>query len=483
MPASRRLFRLGRAAVAASAVLLVTLMGAAAAAAPPASPGAELGEVAQAAGAVRFPQGFLWGAATAAHQVEGGLENDWKAFEATPGNVKQGDTSAVGVGHYQRFDEDFALAQDMGHNAHRLSLEWSRLEPTRGRWDWAAVQHYHAVFGAMRRRGLRPLVTLHHFTNPAWLATRGGWDDERAIADFARFAAFAGREFGAEVDSWLTINEPNVYSYMAYHAGQWPPKVQDPQAALRVQANLVRGHAAAYHALHRHDRGDGDGDGQAAAVGIAQHIALYDPYWEASPLDRAQAGFSDDVFNRAFLRAVTSGELRFWYPGVRGVWGRHAPARASVDFIGVNYYTRWRCATFGPAFRLPTPGAPTNALGWEIYPTGLRRALGLANEYATLPDGRRVPLLVTENGIDDRDGRARAAYLVAHVREVAQAIQDGLDVRGYLHWTLMDNFEWSEGYAPRFGLYRVDRRPGAGLARIPTPAVETFRKIARANAI
>ncbi len=483
MPATRRLFRLGRAALATAAGALVTLACAAAAAAPPASPGADVRPAMRAAGTVAFPAGFLWGAATAAHQVEGGLDNDWKAFEAQPGNVKQGDTSAVGVGHYDRFDEDLALAQDMGHNAHRLSLEWSRLEPTRGRWDWAAVAHYHAVFQAMRRRGLRPLVTLHHFTNPAWLAARGGWDDARAIADFGRFAAFVGREYGAEVDTWITINEPNVYGYMAYHAGAWPPKVRDPQASLRVQANLARGHAEAYHALHAHDRRDADGDGTAAAVGVAQHIALYDPYWDASPLDRAQAGFSDDVFNRSFLRAVTTGELRFWYPGVRGVWGNHPAARSSVDFLGVNYYTRWRCATFGPAFRLATPGSPTNALGWEIYPAGIRRALGLANEYAALPDGRRVPLMVTENGIDDRDGQARSAYLVAHVQEVARAIADGLDVRGYMHWTLMDNFEWSEGYAPRFGLYGVDRRPGAGLARIPTPAVATYRKIARANAL
>ena len=483
MAASHRLFRLGRIALAGSAALLVTAVGAVAAAAPPASPGAQVRPAAATASAVTFPRGFLWGAATAAHQVEGGLDNDWKAFEAAPGNVKRGDTSAVGVDHYGRYEEDFALAKGMGHNAHRLSLEWSRLEPARGRWDWQAVDHYHKVFQALRARGLTPLVTLHHFTNPAWLAARGGWDDPRAIADFARFAAFVGREFGADVDRWITVNEPNVYGYMAYQAGLWPPKVRDAEAALRVQANLAKGHAAAYHALHRHDRGDLDGDGRSALVGVAQHVSLYDPYWEASPLDRAQAGFNDDVFNRAFLRAVTTGELRFWYPGVRGVWGHHAPARASVDFIGVNYYTRWRCATFGPAFRLATPGAPTNALGWEIYPTGIRRALGLANDYAALPDGRRVPLLVTENGIDDRDGATRSAYLVAHVREVAQAIADGLDVRGYMHWTLMDNFEWSEGYAPRFGLYAIDRRPGAGLARIATPAVETYRKIAQANGL
>ena len=262
---------------------------------------------------------------------------------------------------------------------------------------------------------------------------------------------------------------------MAYMIGQWPPQQRNPEAALRVQANLARAHARAYRAIHKHD--------PVAEVGFAQHIALYDPYWEASPLDRAQAGFNDDVFNRAFIRAVTTGEHKFWFPGVRGAHGHDDLAVGATDFIGLNYYTRWRCATFGPAFRMPTPGAPVNAMGWEIYPQGLRRALGLANEYATLPGGRKVPLMVTENGIDDRDGTKRANYLVDHVRAVADAIADGVDVRGYMHWTLMDNFEWSEGYSPRFGLYAVDRTPGKGLARIPTPAVDAYRKIARTNAL
>lgn len=436
-----------------------------------------------AAAGVTFPAGFWWGAATAAHQVEGGLKNDWVPFEATPGAIAHGDTSDVAVDHYRRFDADFALAAQMGHNAHRLSIEWARLEPARGKWDEDAIAHYHAVFASLRRHGLKPMVTLHHFTNPQWVADQGGWLAPRTVEDFARFAAFAGREFGRDVDVWVTINEPNVYAFQTHDAGVWPPRRQERAEALRVMAAMARGHAHAYLALHRNDRVDVDGDGRAAMVGVAQHIALFDPYSPWNPIDHAKAHYNDQVFNRAFLHAATTGDLRFEVPGAEGVRAREPLAESAVDFIGVNYYTRWRTTSFGPADRVATPGAPVSALGWEIYPAGIYRALKLANDYTHLPDGRRVPLVVTENGLDDRTGAGRSAYLVTHLAEVARAIRDGMDVRGYMHWTLMDNFEWSEGYAPRFGLYRVDRTPTGDLARIPTETVPVFRAIAAANGL
>jgi beta-glucosidase len=248
-----------------------------------------------------------------------------------------------------------------------------------------------------------------------------------------------------------------------------------------VIAQLVKGHAAAYRALHRTDRVDADGDGRAAMVGVAQHVAIFDAFAFWSPIDHGAAIVNDRIFNRAFLAGATTGELRMEVPGLRGVRGFEPAAVSAMDFIGVNYYTRWR--TQGMNDRVLTPGAPTTAIGWEIYPEGLYRALRLANDYTRLPDGRRVPLVVTENGIDDRDGTRRSAYLVRHLQQVARAIADGMDVRGYLHWTLMDNFEWAEGYAPKFGLYRVDRRPGADLRRIPTETVPVFKAITAANGL
>ena len=435
--------------------------------------------------AVRFPAGFLWGAATAAHQVEGnGLDNDWiRAERERPTYVKTGDSAAVGVDHWRRFDADFALAQAMGHNAHRLSIEWSRIEPEKGKKDWEAIDHYHKVFRALRKRGLEPMVTLHHFTSPPWLAARGGWLDKRAIVDFAEFAAFCGREFGREVDMWCTVNEPNVLAFNAYDDGAWPPFRKDREAALQVMAHLAQGHAAAYHALHAADHADADRDGRPACVGFAHHVALFDPVSPLDPLDALTAGFNEKVFDRAPILAMTTGKLQFTIPGAKGVTGFDPRGASAADFIGLNYYTRWMIDAGKDPERFARPGAPLTGMGWEDYPEGLYRALKLCDEYAKLPDGRRVPIIITENGVDDRGQKGRAAYLVRHLQQAARAIRDGVDVRGYIHWTLMDNFEWIDGYAPKFGLYRVDRSPKGGLARIPTDGVHVFREITAANGL
>ncbi len=434
--------------------------------------------------AVPFPKGFMWGAATAAHQVEGGLANDWIDAEADPKFTKTpGDSAAVAVDHYKRFDADFALAQAMGHDAHRLSIEWSRIEPKRGVKDWEAIDHYHQVFRSLKRRGIKPMVTLYHFTSPTWLAARGGWLDARAIADFEAFASFAGREFGQEVDWWCTVNEPNVQAFNAYEGGEWPPRHKSREEALQVMANLARGHAAAYRALHAADHQDADGDGAAALVGFAQHLTIFDPLNAWKPLDVLTAGFNEKVFDRAPLLAMTTGKLQFTIPGARGVTGFDPRGASACDWVGVNYYTRWMCDAGGKPERVAKPGAALTGMGWEDYPEGMYRALKLADEYTKLPDGRRVPIIITENGVDDRVGNQRGQHMVRHLQQVARAIKDGVDVRGYLHWTLMDNFEWIDGYAPKFGLYSIDRTPKGGLARIPTEGVHIFREITAANGL
>jgi beta-glucosidase len=308
------------------------------------------------------------------------------------------------------------------------------------------------------------------------VARQGGWLAPQTADDFARFAAFMGREFGKDVDCWITLNEPNVYAFQAYDAGNWPPSHQSREEALQVMANLFRGHARAYHALHEADHAGGP-----VEVGVANHLALFDPMSPINAIEAATAYFNDAVFNRAPLRAASTGLLQFEIPGATGVKVFDPLAESSVDFIGVNYYTRWVCVSGGPKERIPMPGSACTAMGWEDYPYGLYRALQLANGYSHLPDGRHVPILITENGIDDPDGKARASYLVRHLAEVAHAIRDGVDVRGYIHWTLMDNFEWADGYRPRFGLFHVDRQHD--LARVPTPAVAVFERIARSNAL
>ncbi len=442
---------------------------------------------------LRFPPGFLWGAGTSAHQVEGGNRfNDWWRFEQQPGAIADGTTSGAACRHWEWFDEDFGRAQHDGHNAHRLSIEWSRIEPTRGQIDAAAVAHYHDVFASLKRHGLLPIVTLHHFTNPLWIADAGGWESRATIDAFGEFVRFCAREYGGEVDWWCTVNEPEVYAFRAYSEGIWPPARQDDSAALEVMANLLEAHARAYRILHAEDRADADGDGRAAVVGFTKHLVQLegDRWW--APLDSVRANFEDRVFNGAVNRAAVHGDIDLFIPGARGV-RRHVPELAgAMDFFGLNYYTRWRVRATGPRPHVVRRTATVNDLGWEVWPEGLAHAVARAATaaravQAALPDAvganrREIPVLVTEHGFADAGDAFRPKALTDSLAALAGAIEQGSHVCGYLHWSLLDNFEWADGYRGRFGLYGVDfqdpERP-----RRRTASANVFSRIAAANAI
>jgi beta-glucosidase len=393
----------------------------------------------------RFPAGFLWGTATAAHQVEGDNRlNDWWAWEEGVGHVRHGDRSGEANDHYRRFDADFALLQALSQNAHRLSLEWSRIEPMPGEFSTEAIEHYRQVLGSLRAHGLEPIVTLHHFTNPAWFAALGGWDHPDAPAAFARYVQRVSGELGDLAQFWITINEPTVIAYQGYLKGDWPPGTRDLAAAGRVLGNLIRGHWLAFEQIKaRNGR---------SQVGLAHHIRLFDAARHWAPLDQLVAAIYNRLFNRGVLHALESGRLT-WFQR-RFIDG--SGPRQSQDFLGLNYYTRDR-VRFSPrnraelyATRVLPASAPQSDLGWEIYPDGMYRALRLFAR-------ARLPIYVTENGIADADDHLRPAYLLDHLRAVLRAIGQGAPVRGYFHWTCFDNFEWAEGYAARFGLMHRDR--------------------------
>jgi len=424
----------------------------------------------------RFPDGFLWGAATSAHQVEGGnVANDWWRFEAEPGTIKGGARSGPACRHWERFDSDFALAQADGHNAHRLSIEWSRIEPERGNVNPVAVAHYHEVFASLKRHGLLPIVTLHHFTNPLWIADHGGWESRDTIDAFSDFVRFCAREYGGEVDWWCTVNEPEVYAFRSYSEGLWPPRRRDDGAALAVIANLLEAHGRAYHILHAEDRADADGDGKSAVVGFAKHMPQLVPARRWFPLDALRARIEDRVFNQALLDALETGEIALSIPGVRGVKRRLPELAGALDYFGLNYYTRWQVRSTGPEAHVAKPGSPMTDLGWEIHPSGLAEATLRAS-------GCGAPVLVTEHGFADARDAFRPRALVQSLMALGQAIERGARVRGYLHWSLMDNFEWSDGLEGRFGLYAVDfadpERP-----RRRTRSAELYSRIARQNGI
>jgi beta-glucosidase len=418
-----------------------------------------------------FRDDFLWGAATAAHQVEGGNQNnDWWEWEQLPGKIKNGDRSGQACEHYTRYEQDFELLHRMGHNAHRLSIEWSRIFPEPGVVDGAAVAHYRDVLETLRRLGLTPLVSLHHFTNPRWLNRRGGWAEDAAIEAFREFARLCAREYGDLVQIWTTFNEPNVYAYQSYILGYWPPETRDFSTGVRVMRHIARAHAAAYHELKLGPHGS------SAMVGIAQHMRVFAPWRAWSPLDRVAAALPDAGFNHWFLRVCTDGRARF-PPGLRE---RIPEAAGTLDYIGLNYYSRDMVA-FSPGApqnlfsrTFPRPGSEVSDYDMEIYPEGIRGLLvDLGRRY-------RRPIYITENGVADRTDDLRPRALVAHLAESARACREGVDLRGYLHWSAMDNFEWAEGYGMRFGLMEVDYETQE---RKPRPSAALYGRLIRQNGL
>lgn len=378
---------------------------------------------------------FLWGAATSAHQVEGNnVHSDWWAWErATPGLVPSGRA----VDHYHHFAEDFALARQLGHTAHRLSLEWARLEPRRGHWERSALLHYREVLQELQRQGLVSFVTLHHFTNPQWFAARGGWQRADAPELFAQYVRRAAQEFGELVDFWITINEPIVWATQAYWARRWPPPRHSVWQLVRAVRHLAAAHRLAYRALHAVR--------PQVQAGVAQHFIAYRPLDERRVADRRWAALRSYLFNHLFFRLTGP----------------------SHDFIGVNYYfaedVGWRAGK--P--RRGTWTGPVSDLRWPIYPAGLTQVLREAGRY-----GR--PLYVTENGLADAADVQRGGFIRDHVAATLAARAAGVDVRGYLHWSLLDNFEWDLGFAPRFGLVAVDYRT---MARMPRPSAYVYRAL------
>ncbi len=415
-----------------------------------------------------FPPNFLWGTATASHQVEGNnTGNDMWQWEQLPGHVLNGDRSGLACDWWGgRWREDFDRAANSGQNAHRLSVEWSRIEPRPGVWDDAALAHYREMLRGLRQRGLRPMVTLHHFTNPLWLLEQGGWQSEQVVGRFDHFTRKVVGALGDLVDLWCTINEPNVYAYSAYGEGAWPPGRRDVRATFRVMRNMLQAHAAAYHAIHELQ--------PSAQVGIAQHVRgmRADTAW---PLDAAAARLQSAVFNESFVLPLRDGRVRFPLGG-----GRDRRLAGTLDYPGLNYYTRDQVR-----FDLSLPGQLFGrrffAPGAEVSPTGF-----IANEpeglYAFLRWGHRLglPIYITENGVEDAADKLRPRYLIQHLHQVWRAVNFAWPVRGYFHWSLVDNFEWERGWTQRFGLWALDPETQVRTAR---PSAHLYQEICRENGL
>lgn len=416
----------------------------------------------------RFPEGFKWGTATSAYQVEGSnTASDWWEWEQRPGTIRNGDRSGVACDWWRHAERDFDLMVGLHQNAARISIEWSRLEPGQGQWDDAALHRYLEILRGLRMRGIEPLVGLNHFTLPQWVADRGGWLWDGIVPAFGAYAGRFAHAAALLADFWLTLNEPVGHLLNAYLLGRVAPGRTSLTRLVRALTTSVRAHAAAYHAIHRVQ--------PDARVSVAAYLRPADP---ANPrwINRWLARHFDYLVNWMYLDALATGRLA-------GPWGIGADvhdAAGTMDFIGVNYYTRSHVA-FDPRRPCtvfvrdePPPGATISDGGYsEVYPDGLLAVLRRVRDY-------NLPIYITENGLPDADDDLRPGFIVEHLRRVALAIEEGCPVRGYYHWSLVDNFEWAEGWSLRFGLYALDP---ATQVRTPRASAALYADICRTNGL
>ena len=385
----------------------------------------------------KFPKNFYWGAATSSHQVEGGNLNDWSEWEkknATrlakeaglfwqkwqqkkfPEMFKaENYLSGLSCDHYHLFREDFEIAKNLNHNAHRFSLEWSRLEPKKGSFNEKEIGHYRQVVEALCQKGIEPFLTVWHWTNPLWIRDLGGWENQETVDYFSDYLRKVVSSLREQVKFWIVLNEPMVFSSISYKKGSWPPQKRSFFSHYRVIKNLISAHRRAYRIIKEID--------PRLQVGIAKNNVYFEAYRERLA-NRVLKKVGDWWWNYRFLDKI----------------------KDSLDFIGINYYHHNRI-NFG--FNKNENKAVSD-LGWEIYPKGIYYLLReVFNRY-------KKPIFITENGVADKGDRLREKFIRDHLYWLSMALGKGVDVRGYFYWSLLDNFEWDKGFWPRFGLVEVD---------------------------
>lgn len=400
---------------------------------------------------LNFPENFLWGTSTSAYQVEGGIKNDWSEWEKSPTRInklkKQGQNPkdyicGQACDFYHRFSEDFQrAAKELNNNAIRFGLEWARIEPGKNTWNIEAINHYRKMLTAAKEEGLETAITIWHWTNPIWVARAGGWANKNITRWFLRYLELVINEFGALIDWWVVLNEPMIHISNGYLTGKFPPNKRNPFLAIRVYRNLVETYRAAYHKIHQHF--------PRAQVGFTQIVNYFEPAHRWCPVEQALAKIAHWFWNHKFLSAVKN----------------------EMDYIGLDYYFHDRLVWYPPFRR--NRNQLTTDMGWEIYSEGIYYVLKYLDKF-------KKPILVLENGLADERDQYRADFIRDHLRYIHKAINEGVDVRGYFYWSLLDNFEWAEGWGPKFGLYEVDRKT---FARTPRPSVKVYGEICRENGI
>ena len=420
---------------------------------------------------LRFPKDFLWGVSTAAHQVEGDNSNQWSDWELA-GRIKSGDSCGKACDWWENAERDFDIARDMGIQALRLSLEWSRIEPEEGCFDPAALHRYRQMLEALHQRGIEPIVCLHHFTHPRWFEQRGAFLRADAPQLFERFTREVVKAVGDLCRFWVTFNEPNVYAACGYVLGEFPPgRKGQLLKALRVNRVQARAHVQAYRVIHELV--------PEAKVGWAQHYVVF----EAVPgmANRWVAGLLDRLFNHTFFDLIETGGLGFPFGLLNG---RDDEVKGCCDFVGLNVYGRFHVAFdlrsartfFANVFvpeHVPQGDPGVDRPYGEAYPRAISEAVKRAA-------GLGKPIYIMENGVPDAEDQIRPWLIVNVMRELHALIAQGYDIRGYLHWTLTDNFEWNEGWKLRFGLVALDPETQQRTMR---SSARLFSEIVRGNGV
>lgn len=427
----------------------------------------------------KFPEGFKWGSATSAHQIEGDNHNDWSEWEKSESRIEslklkglnpEDFISGKACDSYNRYEEDFDIAKSLGQNIHRFSIEWSRIEPEQGKFDSDAMKHYVCLVKDLRERGIEPMVTLWHFTNPIWFAKLGGFLNQKSSQYFTRYATHVVNNLKKDVNLWITFNEgTTVYSGMAYLKGIWPPQHNNIFHAFKVRNNIIKSHINIYKEIKK-----------IYQLSPAANLFEVEPQNEVQPQKQPPSAMSHNLQNNVAVGSVENikyivGGKILKYLGIEALfnnqlnfyfWSKTLPYQ---DFLGVNYYRVHRI--MGSFSVLPKQEMMAEMIDWEIYPESLYHSLLKVKKF-------KKPIFITENGIADKTDQKRAKFIKDHLHWLWQAIQSGVDVRGYLYWSLLDNFEWARGYDPRFGLVEVDYKTFE--RKIRSSAYE-YKKICETN--
>ena len=395
-----------------------------------------------------FPPGWFWGCSTSAHQIEGGLVNDWSKWEQSEKRIRdlksrnldpQDFISGHAANSYEESNADIACMEEIGLNAYRFSVDWSRIEPENGVFDEGALDFYLDFIKKLRAKKIEPLVTLWHWPLPVWVRDLGGWESKKTIEYFTRFTKRVVEYLNPEVNFWITLNEPVVYSTKSYLTGEWPPQKKSIFACEKVLANLVRAHRQAYDIIKKIDQNN--------KIGIAKHNIYFEAY-KNQPINKILKKFADWWWNERYLNKIDDKQ----------------------DFVGLNYYFHNELK-FGVNNNYHYE--KISDIGWGLHPEGI---------YYLLKDLKRYnkPIYITENGLADKGDQHRTWYIKEILKNVHKAVVENVPVKGYFHWSLIDNFEWAQGFSPRFGLYEVDFK---SFVRKPRSSAFSYQDICKHNRI